>query len=607
MCGIAGVFSFQDEAQPFDLALLNHRGPDSRGEWRSENRRRWLGHTRLAILDLSPTGAQPMTDPATGNVIVFNGEIYNHLKLRCDLEPLGATFVGTSDTETLLAAYRLWGEAMLPRLKGMFAFAVYDRASDSIFLARDRFGIKPLYCWRGRDAFVFASEIRGIVRYGGLRSTRASVTAYLQWGCCPHSGLFYPEVFELPVGSHLRIVAGQETKPLPYWPPARLPDPAPAGGRPAVVRRTRELLEAAVHEHILSDVPVACFLSGGIDSSVITALAARELHRGLHTFSVGFDDATYDESQYARLIASRYQTDHTEIRLASEEVIETVKEAVLSMDLPSMDGINSYIVAKEVAKKGFKVALAGVGGDEIFGGYPQFRSLPRLKFLALAPRPLFGLLLKLKKARHFLTDTPSRMDAGLFAQWWRRSWNASLLRELGLASRPIPAEPRPELVDDFAKISWSELSHYMRDMLLRDSDQMSMAVSLEVRVPFLDHELVEFVLGLPASVKEKPGLVKSLLIEATADLLPPEIYQRRKMGFELPMPIWIKGPLKDFALAGLQHAAERAIFSEQHAQDLYHSFATGKLHWTRLWAAVVLGWYLQKENINSVTDDVPCN
>ena len=389
---------------------------------------------------------------------------------------------------------------------------------------------------------------------------------------------------------------------MTYWPPARFSNTAPAGGRPALVRRTRELLEAAVHEHILSDVPVACFLSGGIDSSVITALAARELHRELHTFSVGFEDAAYDESQYARLIAKRYQTDHTEIRLSSDEVIETVKEAVMKMDLPSMDGVNSYIVAKEVAKKGFKVALAGVGGDELFGGYPQFRTVSRLKYLALAPQLLLDLALRLKKGRHFLTDVPRRMDAGLFDQWTRRAWHAALLQSAGLSPRAIPEEPRPELHDDFARISWSELSHYLRDMLLRDSDQMSMAVSLEVRVPFLDHELVEFALGLPAVVKEKPGFVKSLLIDATADLLPPAIYRRRKMGFELPMAHWIQGPLKDFALMGVQHASASGLFAEQYARHVYSSFAAGKLHWTKLWAFVVLGWYLQRNDVVSVAE-----
>jgi len=596
MCGIAGSIAFAEPAEALNIRLLSHRGPDSSGQWRSPDDRVWLGHTRLAILDLSPSGHQPMVDPAAGNVIVFNGEIYNHLALRPELETLGARFCGTSDTETLLAGYQHWGDKMLAKLKGMFAFAIYDQSDGSLFLARDRFGIKPLYFRRSASGIAFASETRPLLALKKSQPTRESIAAYLQWGCCPHSALLYPDVFEFPTGSHLRVAAGAEAKPVQYWPPARFPNTSPAASRAAIVRKTRELLETAVHEHILSDVPVACFLSGGIDSSVITALAARELRRELHTFSVGFEDAAYDESPYARIIASRYQTDHTEIRLSSEAVIETVKEAVLSMDLPSMDGVNSYIVAKEVAKKGFKVALAGVGGDELFGGYPHFRSMPRMKYLALAPRPLLDLALRFGKGRHFLSDTPSRPDAGLFAQWWRRSWNASLLQNAGFCPRAIPDEPRPELADDFARISWSELSHYMRDMLLRDSDQMSMAVSLEVRVPFLDHELVEFLLGLPAGEKEKPGLVKSLLIEATADLLPAEIYQRKKMGFELPMHQWIKGPLNAFVRDGLHHAVEHRVFTNRHTEDIYNLFFKGRLHWTKLWAVVVLGWYLKKNS-----------
>src|SRR6266480_1684656 len=186
MCGIAGVVSFKGDAQGFDLRLIEHRGPDSRGEWSSPDRRVWLGMTRLAILDLSPSGSQPMTDPATQNVIVFNGEIYNHLGLRDELDRLGARFVGTSDTETLLAAYRHWGEAMLPRLKGMFAFAIFDAGDGSVFLARDRFGIKPLYFFSGSDEFLFASEVRVITRLKRLHPTQNSILAFLQWGSCPH-------------------------------------------------------------------------------------------------------------------------------------------------------------------------------------------------------------------------------------------------------------------------------------------------------------------------------------------------------------------------------------------------------------------------------------
>ena len=598
MCGIAGAISFRNVAQPLDLNLIQHRGPDSRGEWTSPDRRVWLGMTRLAILDLSPTGDQPMTDPITGNVIIHNGEIYNHLSVRPELECLGARFLGTSDTETLLAAYRHWGDAMLLRLKGMFAFAVYDKADGSIFLARDRFGIKPLYFFSDDNEFVFASEIRGIVRRKRLLPTRDSIVAYLQWGGCPHSSLLFPDLAEFPVGSHMRVKRDGPTTPVEFWPPARfevtIDQPR---SRLAVVRRTRELLEKSVSEHILSDVPVACFLSGGVDSSVITAIAARQLHRELHTFSVGFDEASHDESVYARRIAAQYDTDHIEIRLSAEEVIETTKQAVLSMDLPSVDGINSYIVAKQVASRGFKVALAGVGGDELFGGYSHFRFLSRLKYLALLPHSFFVLPLRLKKGRHLFSDMPARPEAGLFAHWWRRLWNGAVLREFRFSPLEIPDEPAPALLDDFARISWSEIRHYMRDVLLRDSDQMSMAVSLEVRVPFLDHELVEFILALTAGEKEGRGTPKSLLIDSARDLIPREIYDRKKMGFELPMSQWMRGPLRQFTVDGLTHMTDRGLFTESQASDLHKRFTEGKLPWQRLWAVVALGWYFQKHDL----------
>ncbi len=605
MCGIAGAFSFRTDAQRLDLDLIQHRGPDSRGDWRSPDRRVWLGMTRLAILDLSPTGDQPMIDPITGNVIIHNGEIYNHLSLRPELECLGASFLGTSDTETLLAAYRFWQEEMFPRLKGMFAFAIYDHTDGSILLARDRFGIKPLYFLSDDNEFVFASEVRGIVQKKGLRPTRASIVAYLQWGSCPHSGLLFPDLAEFPVGSHVRVTREGPMVPVEFWPPARfevtIDQPR---SRLAVVRRTRELLEKSVSEHILSDVPVACFLSGGVDSSVITAIAARQLHRELHTFSVGFDEASHDESVYARRVAAEYQTDHTEIRLSSEEVIETTKQAVLSMDLPSVDGINSYIVAKQVASRGFKVGLAGVGGDELFGGYSHFRLVSHLKYLALLPHSLFLLPLRLHRGRHLFSDMPARPEAGLFAHWWRRLWNGAVLREFGFSPLEIPDEPAPGLLDDFARISWSELRHYMRDVLLRDSDQMSMAVSLEVRVPFLDHELVEFILALPAGEKERRGTAKSLLIDSVRDLIPREIYDRKKMGFELPMSKWIRGPLHEFTVAGLKLLVGRATwFSAPHVDELHRRFTAGKLAWQKLWALVVLGWYLEKQGITTGAED----
>jgi asparagine synthase (glutamine-hydrolysing) len=270
------------------------------------------------------------------------------------------------------------------------------------------------------------------------------------------------------------------------------------------------------------------------------------------------------------------------------------------MDLPSVDGINSYIVAKQVASRGFKVALAGVGGDELFGGYSHFRLISRLKYLALFPHSLFALPLRLHKGRHLFSDMPARPEAGLFAHWWRRLWNGTLLREFGFSPREIPTEPVPILPDDFARISWSELTNYMRDVLLRDSDQMTMAVSLEVRVPFLDHELVEFVLGLPDREKERTGMTKSLLIDSIRDLIPSEIYHRKKMGFELPMAEWMRGPLHEFTRDGANYVVNHGVLSASQVSKLHQRFGAGQLAWQKLWALVVLGWYLEKENVSLV-------
>jgi asparagine synthase (glutamine-hydrolysing) len=603
MCGIAGVISIEGDAKPVDLDLIEHRGPDSRGEWRSPDGRVWLGMTRLAILDLSPTGSQPMTDPATDNVIIFNGEIYNHPQLRDELEQLGARFIGTSDTETLLTAYRYWGEAMLPRLKGMFTIAIYDARDRSVFLARDRFGIKPLYVYSGTDEFVFLSEVRPIAKRKNFEPTKDSIAAYLQWGSCPHELLLFPDITEFPVASNMRVTSSGGGNPARFWPPKVLSAPScESRERFSVVRRIRQLLEKSIREHVLSDVPVASFLSGGIDSSAITALAARELKHELHTFSVGFDQATHDESVYARQIAEQYGTDHNEIRLLAEQVVETTKEAVMSMDLPSVDAINTYIVAKEVARRGFKVALAGVGGDELFGGYPQFRFLSHLKYLRWIPRLAFQIPLGLNKGRHLFSDVPSRPDAGAFAHWWRRVWNGPLFREFGFEPPRISYdEPMPLLPDDFARISWSEVRHYMRDVLLRDSDQMSMAVSLEVRLPFLDHELVEFVLGLPVRDKRRPDMVKPLLVQSVQDLLPREIYDRKKMGFQLPMAEWMRGPLESFTVEGLGHVTDHGLLTTAQVRDLREQFRSGNLHWQKLWAVTVLGWYLKREGVGVVT------
>lgn len=590
MCGIAVNFRFNGVAEPLSLDRLKHRGPDGQGEWLSSDRRAWLGHTRLAILDLSPAGSQPMVDAETGNVIVFNGEIYNHLALREELRGQEALWRGSSDTETLLSAYRLWGVRMVGQLKGMFAFAIYDAHRNGLFLARDRFGMKPLYYSCDEHQFLAASETRALPAASLPKLESRQLAAYLRWGACPEDDLLYPQIKVLPSGHYMWVSTTGEMELECYWPgggPIRTQTRDP-------VRDVRALLEIAVEEHLLADVPVASFLSGGIDSSIITALAAQRARGKLQTFSVGFKQSDFDETSIAQEVATRWGTDHIRIELSDDETVEIIHEAVEKLDLPSVDALNTYIVSRKVADHGIKVALSGLGGDELFGGYPSFQDLPKLKRLSRLPRSLwrsgwFGAL------GRRLAELPDG-DTSQLTLWRRRFWTDAMLASAGLPVPPTHADELPDLPDDFARISWAELTRYMRHMLLRDADQMSMAVSLELRVPFLDHRLVQFVLGLPASDKKRRSMPKGLLVEACQDLLPLSVYNRPKMGFGLPMNHWMRGPLREFVETGLDEAAERSGLSEGMIQRLYGQFQQGTLHWTRPWSLVVLGHFLRRAN-----------
>ena len=351
MCGIAVHLSLGGPVQPLDLQLMRHRGPDSSGEWTSSNGRCWLGNTRLAIIDLSPSGAQPMTDPANGNVVVVNGEIYNHRALRAQLGP-EISWKGTSDTETLLRGYGLWGRDLLDYLKGMFAFAIYDTVREELFLARDRLGMKPLYYVMDSNGFRAASEVRVLASGGCGGVTGQSISSYLQWGACPERNLLYSELRVLPAGHAMTITRQGQIKTWRYWPSRKVFASSPDN----VLRQVRARIDKAVEEHLLADVPVASFLSGGIDSSIVTAVAAQKLEKKLQTFSVGFDLAEFDETTIAQEIAERYRTQHHRIQLSAEEVRQSVTEAVEKLDLPSVDAINTYIVSRAVAAHGVKVA-----------------------------------------------------------------------------------------------------------------------------------------------------------------------------------------------------------------------------------------------------------
>jgi asparagine synthase (glutamine-hydrolysing) len=600
MCGIAVHFQSSGQATPLDLNLIHHRGPDSHGEWCSADGRCWLGNTRLAIVDLSPTGAQPMADPATGNVIVTNGEIYNHNAIR---EKLGGNVAwrGTSDTETLLVGYAHWGRAVVEHVKGMFAFAIYDAARNELFVARDRLGQKPLYYVLDPGGVRLASEVR-VLLDGSRLTTPEAISGFLQWGACPEQFVIHRDVQVLPAGHMMIISADGQSTVQRYWPSR----PAFVTATDNVISKLRVLIEKAVEEHLLSDVPVASFLSGGVDSSIVSALAAQKLSNKLQTYSVGFDLEEFDESRIAMEVAQRYRTDHHRIQLSEDEVIESVTEAVDKLDLPSVDAINTYIVARAVAAHGVKVALSGLGGDELFGGYPSFRDVPRLQLLAALPSFLRWIVALPTKRGDRLADVPASGDPAEVAQWRRRFFTDEDLRRAGLPLIREALDRSVALPDDFAQISWTELTGYMRRMLLRDSDQMSMAVSLEMRVPFLDHDLVEYVLGLPAVIKKRYPGVKGLLVEACRDLLPASVYDRPKAGFVLPMKQWMRGPLSDFVARGLSETIARNLLPESFVNEVRGGFERDRIHWTRLWSLVVLGHFAKRrELLRSLNENSP--
>lgn len=561
-----------------------------------------------------------MIDEENGNVIVFNGEIYNHNEIRERLKKTGvASFSGGSDTETLLKAYRIWGTDIVRHLEGMFAIAIYEAKSHSIVLIRDRFGIKPLYLKFTRDGFSFSSEARTLLAGESLLMSGKSLASYLHWGVCSHESLLFESIQEFPTGSWQKIALDGSgfpgTKPVSYWPPPKRIGVAGAHkipiSRGEALATTRALLENSVSKHLMSDVPVACFLSGGIDSSVLVALTSKLLNKNNPggkpaTFSVGFSETGFDESVFARQVAQMYGTDHHHIQLNEEEKLRLVEEAVEVMDLPSYDAINTYIVSKKVAEAGYKVVLSGLGADEVFGGYPIFRDYWRVMLFASLPRVVRNLASLTGRGLRMLCDVPEEKNGETLSRWIRRCWTGPMLSNAGLEAPVIRSTHSPVVPDAMGELSWGEVSCYIRDVLLRDADAMSMAHSLEIRVPFLDNKLVDFLFQLPASLKFDPLRPKSLLLDAMLDLLPEQIWNRPKMGFSLPMKEWMCGPLESYCREGIESLKATQLMKEESLDEAWKDFIDDRVPWNAIWAIVVLGKYLNKNSqpTNSICSSV---
>jgi asparagine synthase (glutamine-hydrolysing) len=623
MCGIAGILTrdpLSDAAKPLGAMTdaLAHRGPDSQGHWVSGSVA--LGHRRLSILDLSDSGRQPMIDADRRFVIVFNGEIYNYVELRAQLESR-YSFRTSSDTEVLLAAWREWGEAALPRLYGMFAFAIWDTREECLWLAVDRLGVKPIYYADLGDGIVFASEVRGVLASGLVerRLNRDALGDFLGYQTVPAPDTLVAGVQMLLPGHVMRLSQGRSETRCWWNLPAEV-KPFPAGqDYPSTVRKVRDLLQAAVARRMIADVPLGAFLSGGIDSSAIVALMAHASTKPVETFSVIFEEKEFDESTWSGIVARKFNTRHHPILLKPTDFLAELEPALAAMDHPSGDGPNSYVVSKATKAAGVTVALSGLGGDELFAGYPFFRQLPRLQRSVVMRLPLAVRRLAAGLARHLpggrrgakLADVLSLRGTSLWdiLPVYRRVFPEAVARRL-LTFAPRTANAATRWLQHHAdeikglpllgQISAVEMGCYMQNVLLRDTDQMSMAHALEVREPFLDHDLVEYVIGIPDAFKE-PTTPKRLLVDALGDDLPPEVWQRRKMGFTFPWAHWLRHDLRGLCESRLGSLRHREIFHAAEIDHLWHAFVAGdpKVVWLQIWLLVVLEDWMSRNGIQA--------
>jgi asparagine synthase (glutamine-hydrolysing) len=622
MCGIAGIYSARLAQADREATVARmvqrqaRRGPDGRG-FHSDGDLT-LGMCRLAIFDPA-NGHQPMTTPDGRFTLVFNGAIYNHRALRIQLEAGGWSFRTNCDTEVLLAAYATHGAACLPQLRGMFAFAVWDARERTFFAARDPLGIKPLYYARLPGAgLVFASELNALLASGQVSREidPASAGEYLAWFGVPAPRTIYQGIANLPAGHCLSIDARGTLNTRAWWHlPAPLQPARTTGNYQEFIHGLRYQLEDSIRAHRVADVPVGAFLSGGLDSTAVVGLMARTGGPKLKTFSLVFGEAGYSEQAAARLAARTFGTEHHEDLLTGARVAADLPRILASFDQPTGDGINTYYASRLAKAGGVTVALSGLGGDELFGGYPSFRDLPRLNRLLPWWRRLPGGLRRSLVARlQSAANSRTRKLADFLA-------HARDLHELASLQRRVLPEaqrlallapdarrqaerlgPNHPMLDDYAFelsgadpfqiISGWELRTYMADTLLRDSDVFSMAHSLELRVPFVDRVLLEWLWPQPAWFKFEPGRLKRALADATADLVPAAVRNRPKQGFALPFARWMLTDLRPFLEETFSASSLAACpwLDAGEVTRLWQNYITQNdpRAWSRVWTVAML-------------------
>jgi len=603
---------------------LAHRGPDAEGLWSDEHI--VLGHRRLAIIDLSEAGRQPMVSANERFVLVFNGEIYNYRELRQLLSEY--PYRTHTDSEVILAAYQRWGVDCMKHFNGMFSFAIWDRQLEELLLVRDRFGIKPLYYYQGPDFFLFSSELRALLSTGLVpaKLSKASLVDYLRYQTVQAPDTIIEGVSMLMPGCYISLRhTGNQSNTISlshhsYWKPGS-PEglSSPKGkSKNRICEDIFTLLSQSVERRLVSDVPFGAFLSGGIDSSAIVGLMSQVMTQPVNTFSVTFEDKSFSEEVFSREIAKRFRTSHQEIYLKASELLTMLPEALASLDHPSGDGLNTWVISKVTKNAGIDMALSGLGGDELFAGYDLFKRLYYLnKYGMLGNMPPW---LRNIPSRWLDMVTPSvavfKTQEILHLGNWNLENTYPVMRSLlsekkitGLLSEPFGKENRvaniikglqSNDIPFLSQVSIAEFSVYLQNILLRDTDQMSMKHALEVRVPFLDYELVEYVLQVNDEVKF-PHSPKQLLVESLNGLLPKEIYHRKKMGFVFPWDTWMRNDLKSFCESSLFSLAHFEIFDMNGIRMLWSDFLKGDkvVTWSRIWPLVALANWLSENKIEN--------
>lgn len=611
MCGIAGVYNFKgtpisDKAIYAMTDAMAHRGPDASGHYCDDHV--LLGHRRLSIIDLSPAGRQPFTSSNGRYKVVFNGEVYNFRSVRATIRD--HEFISSGDTEVLVEGWSRWGVELIPKLKGMFSFAVWDTWEKELTICRDRLGVKPLYYYLDDDKFVFASEIRAVMAAGGIKRklSEDGLISYLSYQSITGPQTIYKDVMELEAG-HCMHIKDDRIQIRKYW--DIMKNDGCYDGEDSVKKNILKLLQNAVEQRLVSDVPVGAFLSGGIDSSAVVALMSQMSSTPPETFNLSFAEKEYDESAYAEIISKKFNTRHHKVMLRPEAMIENLFPALKAMDTPSADGINSYVVSKAIRDAGITVALSGIGGDELFAGYPFFKQYKTLQRFSGIWNLTAGMRKIISKGIFTTNSKSGRMVQLLQSEScsiqdvypvFRRILSEQQLNVL-LSEQIHCADVMKHKLSnlaglsglpDYSQVSVAEYMGYTQHTLLKDTDQMSMAVSLEVREPFFDHELVEYVLQIPDHIKH-PTYPKKLLVEALGDLLPRDIVHRKKQGFVFPWAQWMRNELKSFCAANIHSISERGFINGEKLLNEWQKFLRGdkSVRWAEIWIFVILEQWIQ--------------